>query len=169
MAKPKGKEKSEIYLDVFTDHFATLVDALPVKSLVAKFVSAKIITFSDLDEILKGETTDERGFRFLRHIGTHLETGNSETFLKMLDIIDKHGRQYAYLAQNIRRDISKRVANVPSSEDHPDNPDVVALTKNEVQGMLHKLNINNCKYRDEVIILFQIIDLHEINDLKYKN
>ena len=42
MAKPKGKEKSEIYLDVFIDHYATLVDALPVKPLIAKFVSAKI-------------------------------------------------------------------------------------------------------------------------------
>ena len=151
MAKSKGNENSEIYLDVFIDHYATLVDALPVKSLVAKFVSAKIIKFSDEEEILKGETTEDRGIRFLRHIATPLETGNSETFLKMLDVIEKHGGQYAYLAQNIRRDISKRVTNVPSSQDHPDNPDVVALTKNEVQGMLHKLNINDCKYRDEVI------------------
>ena len=131
----KGNQKCATYFEVFTDHYATLVEALPVKSLAAKFVSTKIITFSDQDDILKGDTAEERATRFLRHIATPLETGNSETFLKMLDVIDKYGGQYAYLAQNIRRDISKHKTVVTNSEDHPDNPDVVVSPKNEVQGM----------------------------------
>ena len=136
----KGNQKSAIHLEVFTDHYATLIETLPVKSLVAKFVSAKIIEFSDQDEILKGETPEDKARRFLQHIVNTLKSGNSETFLAMLDVIEKHGGQYAHLAHNIRKDLSKRESSrettVAVSEDHPDNPDVVT-PKSKAQGSSH--------------------------------
>lgn len=121
---------TEVYLDVFTEHYYVLVEALPVKSLIAKFVSAKIIKFSDQDEILKGNTADEQARRFLRHISTPLESGKSETFCKMLDVVEKHGGQYAYLAKDIKKDILKRGIDMPGSEDVPDG------TSKQAQGVL---------------------------------
>ena len=55
------KQKSaEVFLGVFTDHYTTLIETLPVKSLIARFVSAKIIKFSDDDKILKGDAEEEK-------------------------------------------------------------------------------------------------------------
>ena len=134
----EGNQTSAIHLEVFTDHYATLIETLPVKSLAAKFVSAKIIEFSDQDEILKGETPQDKARRFLQHIVNTLKSGNSETFLTMLDVIEKHGGQYAHLAHNIRRDLSKRETSrettVAASEDNPDNSDVVT-PESEAQGL----------------------------------
>jgi len=101
----ESKEYTEVLLDVFIEHYSTLIEALPVKSLIPKFLSARIITFSDQDDILKGDTPEEKALRFLRHIATPLTTGNAETFCKMLNVIEKHGGQYAYLAKNIKTDL----------------------------------------------------------------
>ena len=128
------KEKSaEVFLDVFTDHYATLIETLPVKSLIAKFVSAKIINFSDQNEILKGDTDEEKARRFLRHIVSPLETGNPETFRKMLSVVEEHGGAYAYLAKNIKVDLSKRGVIMSDSEDVPD----AAVTENKSVGTLY--------------------------------
>lgn len=125
-----SKESAEVCLEVFTEHYATLVEALPVKSLSAKFVTAKLITFSDQDEILKGDDDEERARRFLRHISTPLGTGKFESFLTMLDVVEKHGGQYAYLAKDIKKDLSKRGFNMDDNEDVPDG------TVQDTQGML---------------------------------
>ena len=125
------EEKSEVFFDVFTKHYATLIESLPVKSLIARFISAKIIKFSDQDEILKGDTSEEKARRFLQHVAIPLQSGNSETFRKMLDVIEKHGGQYAYLAKNIKTDLSKRGIVISDSEDVPDG--VVAVP--ETQGL----------------------------------
>ena len=134
----EGKGKCPIYLEVFTEHYATLVEALPVKSLAGKFVSENIIGFSDKEEILKGDTSDEKARRFLQHIVNPLKSGNSETFLKMLDVIEKHGGQYTHLAHNIRRDLSERDISrektvTATGEDSPDIPDIVT-SESEAQG-----------------------------------
>ena len=145
----QGNETSAIYLDVFTNHYGTLVETLPVKLLAAKFVSAKIIKFSDKDEILKGDTAEEKTHRFLQHIVNPLKSGNSETFLKMLVVTEKHGGQYVYFAQNTRRDLSKRETSretiIAASEDNPDNPGVIA-SEIEAQGSLYWFSIL-CKVR----------------------
>ena len=120
MAKGNKKSREEICLDVFTDHYDTLTEGLPVKSLLPKFVKARVIRFSDEDEISKGETENERARRFLRHISTPLETGNIETFRKMLSVVEKHGGQYAYLAKNIKVDLLNRGVIISDNEDAPD-------------------------------------------------
>ena len=134
----QGKGKSPIYLEVFTEHYATLVETLPVKSLTSKFVSAKIIRFSEQEEILNGDTSEEKARRFLQYIVNPLKSGNSEAFLKMLDVIEKHGGQYAHLAHNIRRDLSKRDISrektyTATGEDSPDISDMVT-SESEAQG-----------------------------------
>ena len=120
MAKGKERTKEEICLDVFTDHYDALVGALPVKSLLSKFVSARVIGFPDKDEILKKETEEERAHIFLRHISTPLMTGNTDTFRKMLSVVEKHGGQYAYLAKKIKVDLLDRGVIISDNEDAPD-------------------------------------------------
>ena len=119
MAKSE-EDSAQICLDVFTDHYATLTEALPVKSLIAKFVTAKIIKFSDLDEIMKGDTAEEKARRFLQHISKPLVTRNCESLFKMLNVVEKHGGQYAYLAKNIKIDLVNRGVVIPDSKDLPD-------------------------------------------------
>ena len=119
MAESEDKS-TQVFLDVFIEHYNKLITALPVKSLIAKFVSAKIITFADQDAILQGDGPEEQARRFLRHISTRLESGKSETFRKMLDVIEKHGEPYDYLAKDIKKDILKRGIVMSGGEDVPD-------------------------------------------------
>ena len=117
MAKSKETTTEGICLDVFTDHYDNLIEALPVKSLLSKFLKARIIRFSDQDEVLKEETDKERARLFLRHVSLPLETGNTDTFRKMLSVVEKHGGQYAYLAKNIKVDLLKRGVIISDNED----------------------------------------------------
>ena len=116
----ESEDFAEICLDVLTNHYATLTEALPVKSLIAQFVSAKIIKFSDQDEIMKGDTAAEKARIFLQHITRPLETQNCESLFKMLDVVEKHGGQYAYLSTNIKLDLNKRGVIISESKDIPD-------------------------------------------------
>jgi len=116
----ENEDSAEICLDVFTEHYSTLTEALPVKSLIAKFITAKIIKFADQDEIMKGGTAAEMARLFLQHIVKPLETRNCESLFKMLDVVEKHGGQYAYLAINIKKDLVKRGVVIPDSKDLPD-------------------------------------------------
>ena len=141
----KSKEESQVYLEVFTDHYSTLVEALPVKSLIAKFVTAKIIKFSDQDDILKGDTTEEKARRFLQHVAIPLGTGNSETFFKMLNVVEKHGGQYAYLTKNIKVDLLSRGIIISDNEDAPDG--VVSENK----GTLMSIDIALFQYECDII------------------
>ena len=116
----ESEDSAEICLDVFTEHYSTLTEALPVKSLIAKFVTAKIIKFSDQDEIMKGDTAGEKARLFLQHIAKPLGTRKCESLFKMLNVVEKHGGQYAYLAKNIKKDLVKRGVVIPDSKDLPD-------------------------------------------------
>ena len=133
MAKGKDKTTEDICLEVFTDHYDALIEALPVKSLLSKFVTARVIRFNDQDEIVKGETEKERARIFLRHISSPLETGNTDTFRKMLSVVEKHGGQYAYLAKNIKVDLLKRGVIISDSEDAPDG--VVSESKGTLMSI----------------------------------
>ena len=144
MAKSE-EDSAKICLDVFTEHYATLTEALPVKSLIAKFVSAKIIKFSDQDEIMKGDTAEEKARIFLRHIAKPLETLNCESLFKMLNVVEKHGGQYAYLAKNIKIDLVKCGVVIPDSEDIPDGiktPGTLCVLCKILYDKRHKVIIN---------------------------
>ena len=98
---------------------------------------ARIIRFSDRDEVLKEETDMEKAPLFLRHVIIPLETGNTDKFCKMLSVVEKHGGQYAYLAKNIKVDLLKCGITISDNEDAPDG--VVSENK----GTLMSIDINN--------------------------
>lgn len=101
----------------FTEHYDKLVGALPIVSLLPKFISKRIITFSQQDQILAGETNSDKTRRFLEHITNHFSTGNTYDFYKFLEVVETHGGQYKYLATNIQRSIEQYREQKKSKED----------------------------------------------------
>jgi len=86
----------------FHDNYDKLVSALPIRELIPKFISRRIITFKDQDRILAGETDEDKRTRFLKHIAQQLETEHTDSFYKFLEIVEKYGAAYSYLATDIR-------------------------------------------------------------------
>jgi len=121
MAVPE-ESTAKVCLEVFTEHYPKLIDALPVENLMAKFVGAKIVKFMEQDAILAGDTQQEKARRFLQYIAVPLESsGKTHTFRSMLKIVDKHGGSYAYLARDIYKDLLRRNINLElSNEDVTD-------------------------------------------------
>ena len=68
-----------------TEHYPKLIDVLPVETLMAKFVSAKIVKFEEQDAIMAAR-------RFLPFFTVPLESSKkTHTFRSMLKVVDKHG------------------------------------------------------------------------------
>ena len=91
----------------FTEHYDRLTGALPIVKLLPKFISKRIITFSEQDKILAGETDSDKTKRFLEHIEKHFNGGNTYVFYKFLEVVELHGGQYAYLATEIKKSIEE--------------------------------------------------------------
>ena len=103
------KEKAETPEEAaFIEHYDRLTGALPIVKLLPKFISKRIITFSEQDKILAGETDSDKTKRFLEHITKHFSAGNTYTFYKFLEVVESHGGQYAYLAADIQKTIEQQ-------------------------------------------------------------
>jgi len=78
--------------DVFIQYYSRLTSILQV-DLTPHFVTAKIITLSDEDEITKTSTASHRAAMkmLLKPVSSSLETGYTTSFYKMLEIIQQHG------------------------------------------------------------------------------
>ena len=106
MADKKGKTETPEE-EAFIEHYDRLTGALPIIKLLPKFISKRIITFSEQDKILAGETDSDKTKRFLEHITRHFNAGNTYTFYKFLEVLESHGGQYAYLATDIQKSIEE--------------------------------------------------------------
>ena len=106
MANKKGKTETPEE-EAFIEHYDRLRGALPIIQLLPKFISKRIITFSEQDKILAGETDSDKTKRFLEHITRHFNGGKTYTFYKFLEVLESHGGQYAYLATDIQKSIEE--------------------------------------------------------------
>ena len=82
---------------MFIQYYSKLTSILQV-DLTPHFVTAKIITLSDEDEItIKASTTSHRAAMkmLLKPISSSLKTGYTTTFYKMLEIMQQHGNDAA--------------------------------------------------------------------------
>jgi len=103
-----AKEKKEVAdagmcADALTDNFDNLIAALPIRNLLPKFISKRIVMFRDQEKILAGETDEDKRSHFLKHITDQLSSGNTDSFYNFLDILKKHGGSYSYLASDIEK------------------------------------------------------------------
>jgi len=92
---------------VFYDNYEKLASALPLRELIPKFISRRIISFKDQDRILAGETDLDKRERFLKHIAQQLDTNHTDSFYKFLEILDKYGGSYSYLARDIQNSLDE--------------------------------------------------------------
>ena len=91
----------------FVKHYDRLTGALPIVKLLPKFISKRIISFSEQEKILAGETDFDKRKRFLDHITTHFNTGNTYTFYKFLEVLEAHGGPYTYLATDMKKTLEE--------------------------------------------------------------
>ena len=88
---------------LFSDYYNTLVDIVPATDLSHYFVSDKIITLEDYDNIIRSSKPQEAAKILLDKVSLQLQSGNSTIFNKMLLIMDHHGVATAKeLSQEIR-------------------------------------------------------------------
>ena len=94
MFGPLGAQPKEH--EVFIQYYSKLTSILQV-DLTPHFVTAKIITLSDEDEITKASTTSHRAAMkmLLKPVSSSLETGYTTSFYKMLEIMQQHGNDAA--------------------------------------------------------------------------
>ena len=81
---------------MFIQYYSKLTSILQV-DLTPHFVTAKIITLSDEDEITKASTTSHKAAMkmLLKPISSSLETGYTTSFYKILGIMRQHGNDAA--------------------------------------------------------------------------
>ena len=120
MADKKGKTETP-EKEAFIEHYDRLTGALPIIQLLPKFISKRIITFSEQDKILAGETDSDKTKRFLEHITRHFNGGNTYTFYKFLEVVESHGGQYAYLATDIQKSIEEHKTKQQEANNEKEN------------------------------------------------
>ena len=139
MAVAEEDPTAEVCLEVFIEHYPKLIDALPVATLMSKFVSAKIVNFKEQDAIMAADTQQEKARRFLQFVAVPLESSKkTHTFRSMLKVVEGHGGAYAYLAKDIYKDLLKRKINLVLSEDVTDDSSTSA------QGTFLSLCVLGC-------------------------
>ena len=79
-------------LAVFTENYASLCDAVTdINELLKYFVTEKIITLNQQEEIKSCNTQSERVTKLLLNISGPLEAGDINGFYTMLSIMKTHG------------------------------------------------------------------------------
>ncbi|XP_065890274.1 uncharacterized protein [Dysidea avara] len=78
-------------LEVFTKHYASLINVLPIKNLSKYFVSEGIISFEDDEAIQQARGQSEASSLVLRKIATSLKIGQAKSFDTFLSIMERHG------------------------------------------------------------------------------
>ena len=113
-AVPIGPELAEYKL--FTDYYCKLVDTLPASDLSHYFVSARVISLADHEEIVRSSTPQKAARLLLDRVSQQLQNGNSSVFNKMLLIMEHHGIATAKIvAKEVRDNLLEMKLNASSS------------------------------------------------------
>jgi len=80
---------------------------LPVVNIASKLISARIITIGDDEEIKSITRTQEKATFVLRKVAYSLNAGVTESFYKLLSIMDDHGGDAHVMATEIRNELQK--------------------------------------------------------------
>ena len=92
---------------LFTDYYDKLVNTLPASDLSHYFVSDKIISLTDHEEIIRSLLPWGAAKLLLDRISLQIQNGNSSVFSKMLLIMDYHGVSTAKtMSLEIRKKLS---------------------------------------------------------------
>jgi len=92
---------------VLTRYFDKLVNILPVPEIVYKLISSRIITADDEEEIQSKPRSKEKASFVLKKITRSLEVGITQSFSKVLAIMEEHEGDVAMLATEIKSELVK--------------------------------------------------------------
>ena len=96
---------------MFTTHYASLINVLPIKSLSKYFVSEGIISFEDDEAIQQISVQSEATALVLRKIASSLKIGQSKSFDTFLSIMKRHGNMASgELVNQMRGQLMKNVS-----------------------------------------------------------
>lgn len=93
--------------EVFTTFYNKLVNILPVKNIAYKLISSKIITYDDEEEIRSITRSKEKASFVLRKIALPLEVGHTQSFYKLLAILEEYGGDAVILSTEIKNELQK--------------------------------------------------------------
>ena len=100
-----GPQSAEYKL--FTDYYSKLVYILSAGDLSHYFVSDKIISLKDHEQIIRSIVPQDAAKLLLDRVSLQLQNGNSTVFSKMLLIMDCHGVSTAKaISLEIRKKLS---------------------------------------------------------------
>ena len=92
---------------LFSDYYSKLIGTLPASDLSHYFVSEKIISLADHDDIIRSLTPRQAAKLLLDQVLVQLQNCNNAVFNKMLVIMDHHGVSAAKaIALEIRSKLS---------------------------------------------------------------
>ena len=91
---------------LFTDYYSKLVYTLPASDLSHYFVSDKIISLGDHEDIIRSSTPRQAAKLLLDRVSVEIKNGNTIVFSKMLVIMDYHG---VNAAKAISREIREKL------------------------------------------------------------
>ena len=103
-----------IQYKLFIEYYDKLVDILPATDLAHYFVSDKIITLEDYDEIIRSPIPQKAAKILLDKVSLQLQSGNSIIFNKMLLIMDHHG---VFTAKELSQEIRNKLFAVKCADD----------------------------------------------------
>ena len=81
----------QLQYKMFTDYYGKLVDSIPAAELSHYFVSDKIISLTDYEEIIQSPSPQKAARVLLDRVGEELQNGNSAALNKLLLTIEHHG------------------------------------------------------------------------------
>ena len=84
-----GQQSTEYKL--FSDYYNKLMNTLPASDLSHYFVSDKIISLTDHEDIIRSSIPKQAAKLLLDRVSVQIQNGNTNVFSKMLIIMDYHG------------------------------------------------------------------------------
>ena len=108
-----GQQSVEYKL--FTDYYSKLVNTLPASDLFHYFVSDKIISLTDHEDIIRSSKPRQAAKFLLDRVSVQIQNGNTSVFSKMLLIMDYHG---VNTAKAISREIRNKLKCAQGNSNH---------------------------------------------------
>ena len=123
---------------IFLDHYGALSKVLSasISSLTPHFISARILSVSDQEEITKQANPDDKVAVLLKKISAALEGGYYQSFHKMLSLMSIYGN-------NDVKDLSQTITGLLPNQ-------AGMYPSNTVYWFIHVISIGNCMHLSAV-------------------
>ena len=103
---------------MFLDYYSKLVDILPASELSHYFVSHKVITLADHENIVRSSSPQDAAKLLLNRVLIQIKSGNILALNNMLVIIEHHG---TVAVKSLSLEIKKKLSEIKSTSHRMEN------------------------------------------------